>query len=442
MNAHSVANASLVWKTARHEKSGWVSASCAFPQKPLDLLPQAHALGRPYVFWQSADRRMSLLGVGELTRLRAAGPQRLQAIAEAAQSLSAPVLLGAFSFSGRGPLAPPFQPFAPADFMVPQLLFEERDGGVFLRLLGRESAQGPAATDVLAALLAAVPADAQLGRPRFADPPGSRAVWSDEVQRATAAIRGGSLEKVVLARRSLALSTAPIDVPRVVTALSRREKDCKIFAVHRAGRTFLGATPEGLVRVSRGVAEVPCVAGSAPRGQTPDEDRRIGEGLLMSAKNRSEHAFVVRAVESTLRERGLEPAVESSAPGLLKLQSVQHLFTPVRARLAEDASIFALAAALHPTPAMGGTPQAQAKAWISDHEPTPRGLFSGGIGYWREDGEGELDVAIRCGLVRGRTATLWAGCGIVEDSDPDEELRETVLKFRPMWAALSEANEA
>ena len=442
MNAHSVANASLVWKTARQVKSGWFSASCAFPQKPLDLLPQAHRLGRPYVFWQSADRRTSLLGVGELTRLRAAGPYRLQAIAEAAQSLSAPVLLGAFSFSGRGPLAPPFQAFAPADFMVPQLLFEERDGGVVLRLLGREDAQGPAATDVLEAMLAAAPADVRRGRLRFADPPGSQAVWSDEVQRATAAIRGGNLEKVVLARRSLALSTAPIDVPRVVAALSQREQDCKIFAVHRAGRTFLGATPEGLVRVSQGVAEVPCIAGSAPRGNTPDEDRRIGEGLLTSAKNRSEHFFVVRAVESTLRERGLEPEVASSSPGLLKLQSVQHLFTPVRARLPEGASIFALAGALHPTPAMGGTPRELAKAWIADHEPTPRGLFSGGIGFWREDGEGELDVAIRCGLVRGRTATLWAGCGIVENSDPDEELRETVLKFRPMRAALGEAMRA
>ncbi len=441
MNAHSVANASLVWKTARSEAAGWFSASCAFPEKPLDLLPQAQSLGRPYVFWQSADRSASLLGVGELMRLQAAGPDRLQAIAAASLSLSAPILLGAFGFSGKGPLTPPFGPFAPADFMVPQLLFEERGGEVSLRLLGRPEADGPAAPDVLAALMSSTPVAARDGRLRFADAPGSHGAWRDEVAHARAAIRGGELRKVVLARTSLALATQPIDPARVVRQLSLRQRDCNIFAFHREGRTFLGATPERLVRVAGGVAEVACLAGSAPRGKTPDEDSAIGRALAQSPKNRAEHAFVVTAVEAALRQQGLDPQV-AAEPTLLRLQSVQHLYTPVRAVLGKQRTIFTLAGALHPTPALGGTPRELAQAWISEHEHAPRGLYGGAVGYFRQGGEGELDVAIRCALVRGGVATLWAGCGIVEDSDPDEELRETELKFRPLREALQEASRA
>ena len=443
MNAHSVLNASLarVWQAARKDASGWFSAVSALPERPLDLLGQASALRRPYVFWQSADRRSSLLGVGELLRLQAAGPDRLHAIAEAGRSLSAPLLLGVFAFSDRRPLAPPFRPFAPADFIVPQLLFEERDGVRSVHLLGRSGHEDPSddALALLQSMLAARPSPARHARVRFADRPGSRDAWRDEVRRARACIRSGNLEKVVLARTSLALSTQPIEPALVVRALVAREPDCRVFAVHRGGRTFLGATPERLVRVEQGVAEVACLAGSAPRGRSDDEDLAIGRDLVQSTKNRNEHSYVVQAVEAALRQQGLSPEVPS-APQLLRLRSVQHLFTPVRAHLGGGDTIFTLAAALHPTPALGGTPRDAAQAWISEHERSPRGLYGGGVGYWRQDGEGEFDVAIRCALVRGNAATLWAGCGIVGDSDPEEELRETELKLRPMRQALREAS--
>ncbi len=440
MNAHSVRNASLAWKTARSDAAGWLCASCDFPQTPLELLALAQGLGRPYMFWQSADRRRSMLGVGEILRLRAAGADRLEAVAAASLGLSAPILLGGFGFSGRGPLPAPFGPFAPADFMVPQLLFEERDGDLSLRLLGRSEGDAgqPTAPDTLASLLVAMPGRAASGRLVFADPPGSRAAWRDEVDRARVAIRSGGLQKVVLARTSLALASEPWSVPNIVRELSLHEPDCNIFAFHRKGRTFLGATPERLVRVADGTAEVACLAGSAPRGATTEEDRAIGQELLRSAKNRAEHHFVVTAVEGALRARGLAPEV-AAAPSLKRLKSVQHLYTPVRTPLGARETIFTLADALHPTPALGGTPQGLALSWIFEHERAPRGLYGGAIGYAARDGEGEFDVAIRCALVRGRVATLWAGSGIVEDSDPDEELKETDLKFRPLREALQEA---
>lgn len=441
MNDHSVAHASLtsLWQSARSDAAGWISVAGTCRERPLDLLARALALGRPFFFRQSADRRHSILGLGDLVRLQAAGPDRLQAVAQAARSLGAPVLLGAFAFSGRRPLTPPFGPFAPADFIVPQLLIEERDGETSVRLFGRSAeprAEDPA--DLFRALLGAAAPPAQTGRLRSVDVPGARDAWRAEVLRARDAIRRGSLQKVVLSRTSHTLATAPIDPARVVRALSEREQGCRVFAVHRAGRTFLGATPEGLVAVEDGVAEVPCLAGSTGRGRTDGEDRALGEELLSSGKNRSEHDYVVQAVTRALRDLGLAPQLPGG-PELLRLRSLQHLLTPVRAALAEDVSLFDLAAALHPTPAMGGTPPDLARAWICEHERLPRGLYSGGVGFWRSDGSGAIDVAIRCALVQDSRATLWAGCGIVGDSDPDEELRETELKFRPMRQALREA---
>ena len=442
MNAHSVVNASLAgqWQAAQRDASPWYSVESPCAERPRDLVARAAALRRPYFFWQSADRRRSLLGVGELLRLRAAGADRLQAVAEAARNLAAPLLLGTFAFSDKGPLAPPFRAFAPADFIVPQLIFEERDDVATVRLIGRHACEGKYdALSLLQSFDRAAPERWRPVRVRFVDRPGSRDVWRDEVLRARSAIRSGSLEKVVLARTSLALATSPIDAARVVQALLLREQDCNVFAVHRGDATFLGATPERLVQVEDHVAQVPCLAGSAPRGATPAEDLAIGQALLGSPKNRREHHFVVEAVEAALRGQGLTPEL-AAAPQLRRLRSVQHLFTPVRARLGSRDTIFTLAAALHPTPALGGTPRSGAQAWISEHERSPRGLFGGGVGYWRQDGEGEFDVAIRCGLVSGSLATLWAGCGIVGDSDPEEELRETELKLRPMRQALREAS--
>jgi salicylate biosynthesis isochorismate synthase len=194
---------------------------------------------------------------------------------------------------------------------------------------------------------------------------------------------------------------------------------------------LVAATPERLVRVAGANVSCDALAGSIARGL--DE----ATSLLASAKDRNEHALVVDAIASTLR--GLGATVEAAAePGLRTLRHVVHLHTPITARLPQRRHVLELAAALHPTPAMGGTPTQVATRWIAEREDA-RGWYASPVGWFDLDGNGELAVAIRSGVVDGEHAHLYAGSGIVAGSDPDRELAETDVKLRAMLGALGVA---
>ena len=177
------------------------------------------------------------------------------------------------------------------------------------------------------------------------------------------------------------------------------------------------------------------IAGSAPRGIDAEEDARLAAGLLASDKDREEHAVVV----AMLRD-ALGPIVErldvAPEPGILALRDIQHLVTPMEGLLREETGILALAERLHPTPAVGGEPRGAALDLIAEHEGFDRGWYAGPVGWLGADGDGELMVALRCGLVDGQRATLFAGCGIVADSDPSREWEESRIKLRPVASAL------
>jgi isochorismate synthase len=214
-----------------------------------------------------------------------------------------------------------------------------------------------------------------------------------------------------------------------------------VFAVVRGGRWFLGATPERLVRVRHGEVSAMALAGSAPRGQSPEDDRRFGEALLASAKDRVEHAIVVEMVRHSLS--GACDAVSvAEAPALLKVSNVQHLHTPIAARLRGGSTIFDLIERLHPTPAVGGVPRAAALDWLRRREGLDRGWYAGPIGWIDGRHEGEFAVAIRSALLSRDEALLYAGCGIVAGSDPDAEYGESQLKLRAVLAALGANGQA
>jgi len=264
-----------------------------------------------------------------------------------------------------------------------------------------------------------------------------REEWESIVESGARACRDGRLDKVVLARAARARGGVGA-APSAVAAL-RRLRDAYpsayIFAVARGESCFLGATPERLARLRDGVADVACLAGSTPRGVGPEEDRRLGDELLHSVKNRAEHAIVVEAVRAALQEVCTDVHIPAE-PRLLRLHNVQHLYTPATGRVAPGASALDLVARLHPTPAVGGWPRADALAYIRAHERLDRGWYAAPVGWLDRDGAGEVAVALRSGLLRGDEATLFAGCGIVGDSRPADEYAETVLKLRPMRSAL------
>jgi isochorismate synthase len=259
--------------------------------------------------------------------------------------------------------------------------------------------------------------------------------WKESVRVTASAVRAGSLRKAVLAR-GIRVRARRLDPAAALRTLRADYPACTLFAFARAGRWFLGATPERLVRVRHGEAAVAAVAGTAPRGQTEEEDRRRGAMLLASPKDRIEHAIVVEALREALA--AVCTTVEAAdAPRLLTVRNAHHLHTPLRVGLRDRQTVLALAGRLHPTPAVGGTPSRDALRWIHRHEGWDRGWYAGPVGWIGGTGDGEAAVAIRCGLVHDTEALLFAGCGIVADSDPGQEYAESDLKLRPVASALA-----
>jgi len=261
------------------------------------------------------------------------------------------------------------------------------------------------------------------------------AIWKRSVEETAQAVRHGRLQKAVLAR-GITIRGARLDPAAALHRLRAEYPDCTIFAIGRGDRCFLGASPERLVRVRDGEVAVSALAGSAPRGRTEAADRALGLRLLRSEKERLEHRLVVDVLRSALA--GVSNALSpETVPQLLTIRNTHHLHTPLHAVLRDKRSVFDLIARLHPTPAVGGVPRAAALAWIRQHEGWDRGWYAGPVGWVGAGGDGEAAVAIRSGLITGGHAYLFAGCGIVADSNPRREFAESNWKLRPLLSALA-----
>ena len=256
------------------------------------------------------------------------------------------------------------------------------------------------------------------------------------VAKAVARIEAGEFTKIVLARAQEFASDQPLHPLRVLNGLRQRFPDCYAFSLANGrGQSFIGASPERLVRVSKGVLETEALAGSIRRGAGASEDAALAGTLLRSEKDRREHQHVLAAITARLEHLGLAPEY-AAEPGLRRLANVQHLHTPIRAALPENVRLLAVLAALHPTPAVGGAPLAAAVAAIRGLENFPRGLYAGAIGWSNARGGGEFFVGLRSALVDGGMARVYAGAGIVAGSTPEKEFAETELKFKAMLEAL------
>ena len=264
--------------------------------------------------------------------------------------------------------------------------------------------------------------------------PGAR--WEEAVAEAVTAIKAGGLRKVVLARDLFATAAAPIDARVLLRRLAARYPDCFTFACDG----MVGATPELLVRRDGRQVSALVLGGTAPRGGDAAHDEALGSELLASAKNNEEHAYAVASIRDALGP--LCDALEVEArPGLLKFPNLQHLGTQVRGTLADSEkpkSALALAAAVHPPAAVCGTPTSAALELIGELEHMDRQRYAGPVGWVDAEGNGEWGIALRCAQLSGRTARLFAGCGIVAGSEPAAELAETLVKFQPMRGALED----
>jgi menaquinone-specific isochorismate synthase len=261
------------------------------------------------------------------------------------------------------------------------------------------------------------------------------------VAKAVAAIKAGSmaadgggegpLRKVVLSRDLYATAAEPIDARVLLRRLTARYPDCYTYACDG----MIGATPELLIRRDGREVSSLVLAGTMPRGGTAAADEALGAGLLADAKNTEEHAYAVISIRESLGPL-CERLDTQAHPVLIKLPNLQHLGTHVRGTLAKDQSALALAAAVHPTAAVCGTPTGMAMELIRELEQMDRERYAGPVGWVDADGNGEWGIALRCAQLRGNTARLIAGGGIVAGSVPHAELAEAQVKFRPMRNAL------
>jgi isochorismate synthase len=259
--------------------------------------------------------------------------------------------------------------------------------------------------------------------------------WSESVEALTGLIAAGEAEKVVLARRVSIKAEGTIAIEAVLDRLRNRYPTCTVFALRRGGSCFLGATPEMLVRLDGREVHADCLAGSAKRGATPEEDAALGEALLADDKEQREHAMVVRGLSESLSD--VCSSIDTPQnPELRRMANVQHLFTPLNATTDGDRHVLELVARMHPTPAVGGLPSPRAVCLIRRFESFDRGWYAGPIGWFDATGSGEFAVALRSALAHDDEATLFAGCGIVRGSDPRREYEESRLKLEAMLWAL------
>lgn len=259
--------------------------------------------------------------------------------------------------------------------------------------------------------------------------------WSARVQALARDIRRGKPVKAVLARQVRLQAHRPFTLSRVLQALLESYPNCSVFAFCRGSSCFVGATPEWLVRLRERQLYSMALAGSAARGLTEEDDRHLAQALLQSQKERTEHALVLAAIQEALRDL-CETLELPSEPGLLHLPTLQHLYTPVTGRIRAGYTVLDVVERLHPTPAVGGYPREAALQWLAGHEQLDRGWYAGPVGWIDPQGGGEFAVAIRSALVQGRKAWLFAGCGIMAESDPAREYEESWLKLQPMLRAL------
>ena len=262
-------------------------------------------------------------------------------------------------------------------------------------------------------------------------------VYSQAVTEALGEIHAGDYEKVVLARGVKLVADVPWQPLETLDSLRERFARCFTFSFGPGEEcSFIGATPERLLRIQDGRLLTEAIAGSAPRGATVGEDARLARALLESPKDLHEHVCVRDSIVRRLAKFGIVGRT-SNEPKLLQLANVQHLQSVIEAKVDEKAHLLEIVQQMHPTPAVGGTPKENAVPRIHALEEVDRGLYSGVIGWFNHLNEGEMIVGLRSALIEGKEARLYAGAGIVDGSIPEEEMQETELKLNALLNALT-----
>lgn len=259
--------------------------------------------------------------------------------------------------------------------------------------------------------------------------------FENAVKSALASIEQKKFSKIVLAHPVNVLNTQAFDLIGALDTLRHNHRDCYTFALSNGNNEqFIGSSPERLITVAKGQLATDALAGSAPRGKTPEEDAAIAQALLSNEKERREHLAVSNFIVENLEKLGLNPQVMPLR--LLKLSHIQHLWTPIYAQLPTNLNPLSIVAQLHPTPAVAGVPREIVCKEIQQYENFARGLYAAPLGWVDYQGNSKFIVGIRSALIQGDRARLYGGAGIVAGSVPAKEYAEVQLKIQSLLQAL------
>lgn len=413
--------------------------------------------GQPRGFWARGDRWVAHAGATWVVEVPPGedAPDRIGKVwsrarrllselgAEPAEGDPPPRLYGGFSFGDDHAPAGMWQAFPPARFLLPAVELVGDDRGAELRaraVLRDDDGAGEASLRERVSELADVLAERVAPQPP-APVPSTRAetdeeTWGTAVDDVLGAIHRGEVTKVVLARTLDVTTAAPLDPVDVVGALRRENPGTHVFLFEPSpGSALVGAAPETVATLSRGFFRATAVAGSIRRGSAPEEQEALALRLLESHKDQVEHAIALQDMLTRLAPYAHELSTDPE-PHVLTLSRIQHLETRIRAHLRPGVTVLDALGVLHPTPAVCGLPRDAAFDVLRRDEPFRRGWYAGPVGWFDGRGNGVFAPALRSAVQRGRTWRLFAGAGIVAESDPALEWEETRIKFEPALRAL------
>jgi menaquinone-specific isochorismate synthase len=413
-----------------------------------------HYLGERF-FWQDPNKEIILTGLGKVEKLQmAAAESRFTNVENSWTSLmenavktgvlnkvgTGPLLFGGFSFDHNKSESPMWDQFGDNLFYIPTFMLSIVNGQayfttnficspedhvqLFMKMINER--------DTLLSTSASLEYKHHEIMEQTEIAPEQ---WKDTVTKAIEEIKETDLDKLVLAREMRLIFKDPVLSEQVLQNLAVEQQTSFIFSLEAGSDCFIGASPERLIKKTGKEMFSTCLAGSIARGRDRQEDERLGSELLHDRKNLMEHQYVVSMIGDAMKSVCNSVSIPEK-PVLMKNRHIQHLYTPIKGTCNEHVSIFEMIKKLHPTPALGGMPKEKAVRRIREVELLQRGFYAGPIGWADSYGNGEFAVAIRSALLQGKEASLFAGCGIVEDSTPESEYMETSIKFKPMLSAL------
>lgn len=422
----------------------------------LDVFGAATQLNKDRVFWTNSDNDFSLVGIGSVHKI-IASENRFQQMEKAWHDLlenamihneyndagTGLISMGGMAFDPLREQSELWEKYPTSQLTIPEMVFVQNKDRYYVTVNRFVEVQD----NVEEMLLAMEEVEQLLFSPVPSAPTMRQKItnkhviapehWKRTVQQAVDEIKAGRAKKIVLAREMRLTLNQQADITTMLRQLLATQPNSYVFAFEHGDHCFIGATPERLIQVEGEKLLSTCLAGTAPRGTTVEADEQIAHELLNDSKNREEHDYVVQMIKRSI-ESSCDNIVIPNEPVIYPLRNLQHLYTPVNATLKDGYSVFDLIEKLHPTPALGGVPRETALAFMRNHELLDRGWYGAPIGWMDSNNHSEFAVALRSGLVQADEVSLFAGCGVMRDSDPEMEFEETKMKFLPMLQILED----